>query len=278
MSLPDRSLSCTLIHKCNEVSLPLSLSYRSNLHLPNSGLLAISLAARAIKAILNLLLDVDHDHFIKELRDLLYPVWQNQSFEIHQRCKKGTLLSRKLINGQAAVHQWCATLAYPTLSVSSRNLENQHTNTVNDFISIWVCLDQVIRFVVTSLGDNSRGLPDRAGSWSNVLAKGTAPSTRLQIKSWLLTTLQVQMHFIYLIKVYVSKCDCWYSSYWIKLLVSSYENFTIVHGNMVESAWASIVMVISLEPPGSRLGWWPLIEVKSGFMETSMAVKICANN
>ena len=157
MSLPDRSLSCTLIHKCNEVSLPLSLSYRSNLHLPNSGLLAMSLAARAIKAILNLLLDVDHDHFIKELRDLLYPVWQNQSFEIHQRCKKGTLLSRKLINGQAAVHQWCATLAYPTLSVSSRNLENQHTNTVNDFISIWVCLDQVIRFVVTSLGDKSRG-------------------------------------------------------------------------------------------------------------------------
>ena len=61
--------------------------------------------------------------------------------------KQGTFLSQKSRNGQADSYQWCETPACPTCSVSSRNLDDQHTNTANVSFSIWFCLAQIIRSV-----------------------------------------------------------------------------------------------------------------------------------
>ncbi len=72
-----------------------------------------------------------------------------------QREKKGTLLSEESRNGQTASHQRCATPACPTCSVSSRNLDDQHTDTTSGSFSTGFCLDQSFRLVGTSLGDNS---------------------------------------------------------------------------------------------------------------------------
>lgn len=122
-----------------------------------------------------------------------YPVWQNQSFELCQWDKKGTLLSEESSDGQTTTHQRCTTPACPTCSVSSRHLDVQHRGTTSGSVSTGFCLDQRVRLVGTSLGDNSRGFQVVQRANQMRLQRGLLQLQMWQSKSGLLTTLQVQL-------------------------------------------------------------------------------------
>ena len=92
----------------------------------------------------------------------IWPAWhyvydKTTAIKFSERDTKKSLLSQESNYGQAAAYKRCSSSAYSACSVSSRNLDNKHTNTASGSFCTGFWLEQSVGLVGSSVDYYSRG-------------------------------------------------------------------------------------------------------------------------